>query len=84
MRAKNILSPAAMLGGLGGYAWSTLPRAAFQSPAERIKVEQSVHYSGCDEARAAGKAPIQAGQPGYREGLDGDGDGVACEPVRTY
>lgn len=39
-----------------------------------------VYYSRCAEARAAGAAPIYAGEPGYREGLDGDGDGVACEP----
>src|SRR5690349_6260204 len=28
-------------------------------------VEQSVHYSGCNEVRAAGKAPLHAGEPGY-------------------
>ena len=43
-------------------------------------VEQSVHYSGCDEVRAAGKAPLRAGEPGYRPEMDGDGDGIACEP----
>ncbi|MEP7131264.1 MAG: excalibur calcium-binding domain-containing protein [Sphingomicrobium sp.] len=84
MRAKDILLPAAILGGLASYAWASLPRAVFISPTDRMKIEQSVYYSGCDEARAAGKAPIQAGQPGYREGLDGDGDGIACEPIRTY
>jgi hypothetical protein len=45
-------------------------------------VEQSVYYSGCTEVRAAGKDPLYAGQPGYREGMDGDGDGIACEPIR--
>jgi hypothetical protein len=40
------------------------------------------HWSGCDDARAAGAAPIYFGEPGYREGMDGDDDGVACEPVR--
>jgi len=43
-------------------------------------VEQSVHYSGCDEVRAAGKAPLRVGEPGYRPEMDGDGDGIACEP----
>lgn len=38
-----------------------------------------VHYRNCAEARAAGAAPIYRGQPGYRQGLDRDGDGVACE-----
>jgi hypothetical protein len=84
MRAKQILLSAAMLGLAGGYAWSTMPPAAFQSSEERQKVERSVYYSGCNEARAAGKAPIYAGQPGYREGMDGDSDGVACEPYRGH
>ncbi|MEQ3551005.1 excalibur calcium-binding domain-containing protein [Pseudonocardia nematodicida] len=39
----------------------------------------SAHYANCDAVRAAGKAPLLAGQPGYRAGLDRDGDGVACE-----
>lgn len=39
----------------------------------------SVYYPNCKAARAAGAAPVYAGQPGYRSGLDGDGDGVACE-----
>ena len=43
-------------------------------------VEQSVYYASCDEARAAGKAPIRAGEPGYRSELDDKGDGIACEP----
>lgn len=40
------------------------------------------HWSGCNEARGAGTAPIYAGEPGSREGLDGDSDGIACEPYR--
>lgn len=43
---------------------------------------EGAYYSYCDEARAAGVAPLYADEPGYREGLDGDGDGVACEPYR--
>ena len=44
-------------------------------------LERSTHFANCDAARAAGAAPIAAGQPGYRPELDGDGDGEACEPV---
>lgn len=40
------------------------------------------YYSGCDEARAAGVAPLYDGEPGYRPGMDGDSDGIACEPYR--
>jgi hypothetical protein len=39
----------------------------------------SVYYSNCSEARAAGAAPLHAGEPGYRSGLDRDSDGTACE-----
>lgn len=39
----------------------------------------SVYYPNCAAARAAGAAPIYAGQPGYQPKLDRDGDGVACE-----
>lgn len=38
------------------------------------------YWSGCNEARGAGTAPIYRGEPGYRPGMDGDDDGVACEP----
>ena len=38
-----------------------------------------VYYKSCAQARAAGAAPLNAGSPGYRPGLDRDGDGVACD-----
>ena len=38
-----------------------------------------VYYLNCSAARKAGVAPIYRGQPGYRPGLDRDGDGIACE-----
>ena len=37
------------------------------------------YYANCAAARAAGVAPLYRGQPGYRPGLDGDSDGIACE-----
>lgn len=39
----------------------------------------AVYYANCTAVRAAGVAPLYAGQPGYRSGLDRDSDGVACE-----
>jgi len=36
-------------------------------------------YPNCAAARAAGAAPVRAGQPGYGKHLDRDGDGVGCE-----
>lgn len=38
-----------------------------------------VYYKNCDAVRAAGKAPLYRGQPGYDSHLDRDGDGIACE-----
>lgn len=40
----------------------------------------NVYYRYCSHARAAGAAPLHAGEPGYRSELDRDGDGLACEP----
>ncbi|CAI8879777.1 micrococcal nuclease [Brevibacillus sp. IT-7CA2] len=40
---------------------------------------QEVYYANCSEAKAAGAAPLYRGEPGYREKLDRDKDGVACE-----
>ena len=48
------------------------PRSAAPAPA-------TVYYANCAAARAAGAAPLRAGQPGYRAKMDGDRDGVACE-----
>jgi len=39
-------------------------------------------YPGCNAARAAGVAPLYRGEPGYRPEMDGDSDGIACEPYR--
>jgi len=39
----------------------------------------AVYYANCAAARAAGAAPLRTGQPGYRQQMDGDRDGVACE-----
>ena len=39
----------------------------------------SVYYSNCAAVRAAGAAPLNAGEPGYSFKLDRDQDGTACE-----
>ncbi|MEQ1817114.1 MAG: excalibur calcium-binding domain-containing protein [Terricaulis sp.] len=41
---------------------------------------RSAPFRNCSEARAAGAAPVYEGQPGYDEHLDGDDDGIGCEP----
>jgi hypothetical protein len=64
-------------------AWAAADRIAVAAGLARRRAPQAGdHWSGCDEARAAGTAPIHVGEPGYRPGMDGDGDGIACEPYR--
>jgi hypothetical protein len=62
------------------YAVYNLTPATKEEKAATQQIERSVYYSGCKAVRAAGKAPLYRGDPGYREGMDGDSDGVACEP----
>ena len=52
----------------------------YAASAKRRSAPADVYYPNCAAAKAAGVAPIYAGEPGYRANLDGDGDGVACEP----
>lgn len=52
-----------------------IPRQSFTSPSR-----STTYYRNCSDARAAGAAPLYRGQPGYRIEMDGDGDGIACEP----
>jgi len=59
---------------------SAAPTSAISAAAAEAAVEASVYYAGCNEVRALGKAPLYRGQPGYRIGMDGDHDGIACEP----
>lgn len=39
----------------------------------------TVYYQNCTAVRAAGAAPIRAGDPGWQSKFDGDDDGVGCE-----
>lgn len=55
------------------------PLAQAASPAAGIS-RAAVYYPNCASARAAGAAPLTVVEPGYREGLDADRDGIACEP----
>lgn len=81
-QAGGILFALVMAGWIGWTAVPFLNPNATQTPEQIAAIERSVYYQGCDDARAAGAAPIHRGQPGYRDGMDGDGDGIACEPYR--
>lgn len=63
---------------------SSSDRSSFVEDAPRISprravANDSVYYRNCSAARAAGAAPVYAGEPGYASHLDRDGDGVGCE-----
>jgi hypothetical protein len=69
--------PATGGGGTGGGN-TPPPQGTSQPP------PTEVHYANCDDARARGAAPVYAGQPGYRAGLDSDNDGIGCEDETQY
>jgi hypothetical protein len=91
-RTGGVIVLGAILGLAGFLAierWSAsadAPVAAQQSephpPMQRRNALHSRAFSNCAQARAAGTAPVYAGQPGYGEHLDRDLDGVGCEPYR--
>lgn len=39
----------------------------------------TAYFPNCSAARAAGAAPVRAGDLGYARHLDRDGDGIGCE-----
>lgn len=55
--------------------------ASASTPVRRARSVE-VYFAGCNAVRAAGLAPLLRGQPGYRPEMDGDDDGIACEPHR--
>jgi hypothetical protein len=80
----QVLSAAMMVGAVVFIAAPQLQKSVLSSTTMLDKIEQterSAYYRNCAAARAAGAAPIRRGSPGYRSEMDGDSDGVACEPV---
>ena len=55
---------------------TTPPTAGLPTP---TATASTVSYQNCAQVRAAGKAPLYRGDPGYSLKLDKNGDGVACE-----
>ena len=69
-----------LLTGAGQVVQSS---GAPQAVARLVEAPPAVdhHFSGCNAARAAGFENIPFTDPSYRETMDGDGDGWACEPI---
>lgn len=76
LRQREAAEPPETLSAMTGA-----DRPEVQAPAATNRVPAGIaFYRACADARAAGAAPLYRGQPGYRDALDRDGDGVACEP----
>ncbi len=73
-------SPEPVAGLLTNYAADPKPAPQPRRRAAiRESYSESAYYPNCSAARAAGAAPVMAGEPGYSRRLDRDGDGVGCE-----
>ncbi len=77
-----------MTAGVAAAVGKEWPATSYEVGREKIReyaaalaIDAGIHRDH-DAARAAGTAPIYRGEPGYRDGLDGDSDGIACEPYR--
>jgi hypothetical protein len=91
-RFLAIAAAAGVAVGIGSLTLSDQGRTTLSQSGTQLAVSAGIararqpqpgdYWTRCAEARAAGSAPIYAGEPGYRDGLDGDDDGIACEPYR--
>ncbi len=66
----------------GESAWggtAVMKAVERDEPPEAAPDDGDAYFANCREAWAAGKAPLRRGDAGYRSGLDGDDDGIACE-----
>ena len=64
--------------------WSFMgePGSSSARPAGAQPTGETLVFETCEEARAAGQAPLMAGRPGYNPDLDPDGTGLACPPLQ--
>lgn len=94
-QAARVLLGAALVGGVVGVGSLAVRDGGVFSVTETVKAaavsggfmrantpQPGAYYRNCDAARSAGVAPLNVGEPGYRPSMDGDGDGIACEPYR--
>lgn len=75
---NEITMPAVNKVTLVGTYIKPVTRSFSTAPAPQPQAS-SAYYANCSAARAAGAAPVYAGQPGYGSHLDRDNDGVGCE-----
>ena len=65
-----------------GASYALAPNAPGKAELRRewSKRTTDQRYSGCGQARANNHEDIASWEPSYRDHMDGDGDGLACEP----
>ena len=63
----------------GGYHCHRGSGASTSRVLRAVSSSSSREFANCSQARAAGAAPVRAGDAGYGRHLDRDGDGVGCE-----
>lgn len=93
--ALRFLAGAAMVGAVVGISSAAIGEGSTDAMTGKLKSvavsaglmrahtpQAGAYYAGCNAARAAGVAPLYESEPGYRPEMDGDGDGIACEPYR--
>lgn len=63
----------------GGYHCHRGPSSRPSQAVRAVSTGGRREFANCSQARAAGAAPVRAGDPGFRQHLDRGGDGVGCE-----
>lgn len=68
--------------GLGAGGFILLDALQQPDPSSRagLNSDGAVYYRNCRDALQDGRVNILHGDGAYREALDADGDGEACEP----
>ncbi|QLY30441.1 excalibur calcium-binding domain-containing protein [Nocardia huaxiensis] len=83
LAAPSMIALADVPTGSSGTGSSTIDTGSGATGSQNLTQTGSAggSYRNCDDVRAAGKAPIFRGEPGYGPHLDPDGDGFACPTV---
>ena len=66
----------------GGRGTGAPKQASARFNPRPAAVGGAYRFTNCAAARAAGVAPMRRGDGAYNPNLDGDGDGISCEPIR--
>lgn len=77
------LLAAVVLGGAAGWGLNQFDQyRAAQAKRQALLAALPAGYvfPGCNAVRAHGLAPLFRGEPGFSDYMDGDRDGIACEP----